>query len=718
VLVAVALVVVAVANWGDTPLTLRNIEQVLVFALPLAGIYALAATGLVVVYSTTGVFNFSQGAIGMLAAFTYWQLKVAWGWSTWISVVLTVFVFAPLFGIVLERLIMRHLAGRDLVVQLMVTVGLFLGFIGVANTIWNPNDGHSVPPFFAGTASTGSGVFQSDGIHIVGVVLTWHRFTYVVVAVALVIALRFLLYSTRTGIAMRAVVDNRGLASLNGVSTARVSMFAWALGTTLAALAGVLYATETDMSAGGTLVLATLVPAFAAAAVGRMRSLPLAYLGAFILAFAQQFTAEFLSFGSRWAQVPVEIPEIMLFIVLLLLPAANLRFARISKVRRHARVTRPRSGAFGLLVLAFALPGLGLLLSATNLSRLDEGIGLALVALSLVPLTGWAGQVSFAPLAFAGIGAAAFAQLGGDQGHWWAIFVAAAVTAPVGAAISLIAGRLQGLYLGLATFAFAYFTRDVILNQPFAFGGQSLTTPRPTWFGISFVGNEAYLVLLSVVFAILAFLMILLRNGAWGRRLVALRDSEAASATVGVNLFETKVAVFTVSAAIAGLGGAFLAMFYVHTSASQFEALAGLGLVLQMVVGGITLVTGAVFAGVFQLPIQIIQEKWNFAILRGLQQIAPGFAALAIIQNPDGAVVATADGTYDGINRVRKLLRKPPIPGHEKPPKPKRRTVRDLKIEDAVPQLGITEPFTPTTVAEIDAQLGVGRELAELTGAP
>jgi branched-chain amino acid transport system permease protein len=693
VLVAAALVAVASANWAGNDVSLRSLEQLLVFALPTAAIYALAATGLVVVYTTTGVFNFAQGAIGMLAAFVYWQLKVDWGYPTWVSVVLTVFVFAPVFGIVLERVIMRHLAGKDLVVQLMVTVGLLLGFIGVANTIWDPNAGHSVPAFFG-----------IDGFKIAGVVLTWHRLIALMVALALVIGLRFLLYTTRAGIAMRAVVDNRGLAALNGVPASRVSMLAWALGSTLAALAGVLIANVTDMSAGGSLTLATLVPAFAAAAVGRMRSLPLTYLGALLLGLFIQFSSEYLSWGGRWAQVPDRIPEIMLFVVLLMLPAANLRFARISYVRRHGGVTRPWRAAIGLAVLAVAVPVVGGWLGGANLSRLCLGMSLGLIALSLVPLTGWAGQVSFAPLAFAGVGAAAFGHWGGQHGHPWAILLAALAAAPVGAALSLVAGRLQGLYLGLATFAFAYVARYVILDQPFAFAGQTLNTPRPHYFGVSFTGNRAYLTLLTVVFGLVGFALVVLRSHAFGRRLIALRDSEAAAATVGVNLFETKVAVFTLSAMIAGLGGAFYAMFNVNTAAGNFEALAGLGLVLQMVVGGILLVSGAVFAGLFQLPIQILQDHVDSRWIRGLQQIAPGFAALGIIQNPDGAVVAIADGFA------------PLIPGRtsqraERSKRARARRAAAAALEAQAPQLGLTSPYTREAIAEVERRLGVAGDL-------
>ncbi len=130
---------------------------------------------------------------------------------------------------------------------------------------------------------------------------------------------------------MRAVVDNRELAALGGARSAVLSSFAWALGCSLAALAGILLAPETaDMST--TTLTFLIITAFAAAVVGRLRSLPLTYLGALILALATQWMGAFLKFSDRWTNVPDALPTIMLFIVLLLLPRAEIQFARINPV--------------------------------------------------------------------------------------------------------------------------------------------------------------------------------------------------------------------------------------------------------------------------------------------------------------------------------------------------------------------------------------------------
>ena len=252
-----------------------------------------------------------------------------------------------------------------------------------------------------------------------------------------------------------------------------LSSFAWALGCSLAALAGILLAPETaDMST--TTLTFLIITAFAAAVVGRLRSLPLTYLGALILALATQWMGSFLKFSDRWTNVPDALPTIMLFIVLLLLPRAEIQFARIdlgaarrtglvgARHRdRHGRCWSSSSSSLSVLLVEH---------DPTNLSRFALGMCTALVALSLVPLTGWAGQVSLAPLAFAGIGAVAYTRLGGAHGSIWAVLLAALVTIPVGALFAFPAMRLQGLYLALATLAFAAMVEEVFYTQPFAVG--------------------------------------------------------------------------------------------------------------------------------------------------------------------------------------------------------------------------------------------------------
>jgi branched-chain amino acid transport system permease protein len=683
--------------WAGNEVNATSLLNLLVFSLPLAGIYAMSASGLVVVYTTTGVFNFAQGAIGMFFAYVYWQCTddvQGWGMPTWLALPLVVFVAAPLVGMALDRALMRHLQGQSLVVQLMVTVGLMFAIIGVVGLIWDQNEAHSLPPLFGG-----------EGFNIGDVVLTWHRFATIVTAIALAIGLRILLFRTRLGIAMRAVVDNRGLAALSGARASLLSGFSWGLGCAVAALAGILLAPEVNMAAGGALTL-LIISSFAAAVVGRLRSLPLTYVGALILALAVGWANNFLSFSGRWTNVSDAFPTIMLFIALLLLPAANLRFARTFVIQRHERVSSVRDTVIGMVALFIVMWVISGQLSDTNLGRFALGMCTALVALSLVPLIGWAGQVSLAPLAFAGIGATAYARLGGETGRPIAVLWAALICVPVGALLALPAMRLQGLYLALATMAFASLVEFVFFAQPFAVGlGSALPVAPVELFGFDFQSRQGFLMLITAVFGIASVGVVALRRSAFGRRLIALRDSEAASATVGVNILETKVLVFSLSAAMSGFAGAFLVMYYRTLGSGNtngFAMLAGLAIVLALVIGGVSCVSGALFAGIFGLVTVLIQESWHLDLWKTFAILAPGLAALGIMNNPAGAVVAIGEGFA-------------PLLPWRQDARDEAAELKEATAEPEVGELGLTREFEEADVLVLDRGLGITNEVPRAT---
>jgi branched-chain amino acid transport system permease protein len=327
------------------------------------------------------------------------------------------------------------------------------------------------------------------------------------------------------------------------------------------------------------------------------------------------------------------------------------------------------------------------------------GMCTALVALSLVPLTGWAGQVSLAPLAFAGIGATTYARLGGAHGSIWAVFAAALVCIPIGALLAFPAMRLQGLYLALATLAFASLVEFLWFGLPFALGDQDRNVARLNLLGFHADSDYAFLVLVAIVFGICAVGVVGLRRTAFGRRMVALRDSEAASVTVGVNVLVAKLAVFSLSAALAGFAGAFFAMYYGNLSQSQnFEMLAGLPIVLALVVGGVSFTAGALFAGVFGLIAILVQDNWHLPIWKDLVFLAPGLAAFGIIANPHGAVVAIGEG-------FARLL-----PWRHDA----RRDYEEQKARNADPEvgeLGIERAFEEADVLQVDRALGISNDV-------
>ena len=227
-----------------------------IVGLSTAAIYAVIASGLVLTYTTTGVFNFAHGAAGMLAAFAYWQIRVKWGWSTPIALIVVLLILAPAFGLLLERVIMRGLEGTSEATKLVVSISLLVAMIGVAQWVWPPGVSRTVKPFFG-----------PDKISVGPTVITYHQLITISVAVAVAIGLRLLLYRTRIGVAMRAVVDDRPLAQLTGARTALVARTSWAIGTSLAALGGILIVSSAGLSATALSLL--IVNAYAAAVFGR-----------------------------------------------------------------------------------------------------------------------------------------------------------------------------------------------------------------------------------------------------------------------------------------------------------------------------------------------------------------------------------------------------------------------------------------------------------------
>ena len=553
VVVAALVAVIIEQSWSGLPITGSAIIGFLITGIALGSIYGVAAQGLVVTYATSGVFNFAQGAIGMFLAFVYWQLRVDIGLPTIVGILLTVLVAAPVMGVLIERLIMRFLTDSPIVAQLVVTIGLMLGLMGLAGSIWNPNSNTQrvIPTFF--------GV---SGFSLGGTFMPYYRVVTIATGIAVGLLLRFLLYHTRLGVTMRAVVDNRDLTVLNGARPASATMTAWALGSSMAALAGIFLAEELSALDPSTLTL-FIVDAFAAAIIARLRSLPMAYVGGLIIGLTLSFQETFLSWSGRWTSAPQAIPAALLFIAVLFVRDARIKGR--SKPRQTAeRIPSNRNALIGFGALILIALICAATLSRPNLREVILIVLTALVMLSLVPLTGWANQISLAQITLVGCGAFAFAEWG-FNGNVLGLLVATAFAVPIGLIMAGPAIRLQGIYLALATMAFARLAEFLFFDQPKVFGNGNLQVPNLSVFGlqvenpfsfigISFAQDAGLLIFVTILFCVVGMIVILVQRRSFGRRLVALRDSPDAASMLGMSLTLTKLSVFMFSAAIAGPG--------------------------------------------------------------------------------------------------------------------------------------------------------------------
>ena len=591
-------------------------------------VYALIATGLVVTYNTTGIFNFAHGAIAMVGAYTYWQFQddfQGWGINPVISLILVLFVLAPLFGLIVERVLMRPLQGASVDLTLVVTLGLLLFLVGVAQIAWDPNVTRNLPSFFNGS-----------GFRIGYVQVTYHEVVAVVATVAIAVGLRILFNNTRTGIAMRAVVDNPDLLAMAGGQPVRVQQLSWAMSCALAALAGILLAPIARLD----ILLLTLlvVDGYAAAIIGRLRNLPLAVGGAMAIGLGQNYLAGYYHSGFL-ARIQFTIPMVVLFIMLILLPQDRLKSASFSgAVAPRVAALKPSLIWGAVLIAGTWLVSLGL--SDINLRTGASGFALALVLLSLMLLTGYGGMVSICQMSMAGLGAIAMGHVA-SGGSLLGVLAAIGLSGAVGAALAFPTLKMRGLYLALATFAFATVMDQAVFTQVFGTGG-NLHIGRPHIPGIPTQSDQAWMMVCCVVFTAAAIGVLAVRRSSFGRKLVAVNDSPAACATLGVNVNYTKLIVFTASAMMCGLAGVLIGGVTQQVDALTFPALLSLVALLLARVGGINTATG-VLLGAFTFALFPVFVPHLPHILHN-QFLLTGIAAVSVGRDPNGIGGRIAQG--------------------------------------------------------------------------
>ena len=620
-----------------------------IVGLTTASIYAIIASGLVLTYTTTGVFNFSHGAIGMLAAFAFWQMHYAWNWPTLLAVFVDLFILCPLLGLLLERFIMRGLSGTSEATKLVVSISLLVAMIGLANIIWKPDVAHNVTAFFGGHKFV-----------IGAVIITWDDILTMSVAILVAVGLRLVLTRSRLGVTMRAVVDDPNLTQLNGADPTRVAQLSWVLGASLAGVGGVLIGTTATLESGSLSLL--IVNAYAAAIVGRLRTLPLTFVGAIVLGLMIGYIHGYLPQGQYVISLPAAAPALLLFVVLLALP--NRRLRTHTRTREYFPAPTVRGAVLFCVVVL-----LGGLMMATTMSNIDlptyaQIFAIGIVALSLVPLVGFAGQISLCQLSFAGVGAVVMAHVG-TNGNPLGIVAAVVVCAIVGALVALPALRLSGIYLALATAAFAVILDGYVFSIPdFDVGPWHLghTTVFPhlmrfstfhglgqidasplRLFGSSIGTPRGVMILAACSFVLCAAIVCFVRRSRFGRRLLAMRDSEAACATFGLDLLGSRVAVFAMSAALAGFGGAIYATQLGSITADQFSFVTGLPIFMLVVVGGAGFVSAGLFVGVSLNGLFPLMT----ALAPGLtkyQTLGTGGAGVGLGREPSGIAPQISEG--------------------------------------------------------------------------
>ena len=615
--------------------------------LAAAGIYAITASGLTLTYTTTGIFNWAHGAIGMVCAFAYWQMSIGWGWPVLVSMFVCLFVLAPVIGIVIEASVMRRLEGVSEASKLVVTLSIALMLLGAAQWLWNPTTYRALPP-----------LFNNDTLVIGSVRISYDDVTILILALVVAVGLRIFLYRTRMGVTMRASVDDRTLTSLNGSSAITNARNAWIIGSMLAALAGILIAPTLTLSAPALTLL--IVNAYAASVIGRLRSIPMTFVGAIILGLSIAYSVAYLPQNPYVQGFENAVPAIILFVALLLLPQARLRGH--SQLRSRELAFRPSWSGTGLfcagtiVVAVFFATTVG----KADIFSLNRMWGLAIVGLSVIPIVGYAGRLSLCQMTFAGIGATMVGHLGA-QGNPLSLLAAAGVCAVIGVIVAIPALRLSGIYFALATAAFAI-TMDNwvfalpsfdLFGHPYAPFGSGTLAFAPFRIGsLALTSEKSQMIAGAVVFAILVLVVVALRRSEFGQRLLAMKDSPAACATLGMNGRASLIGVFAFSAALAGLGGGIYGMELGSAAPDVFQFFNGLSIILVMVIMGITAFGAAGLNGLYQGSPFFTNF---FPSLTQLPLVLVGLGGIGVGTTPNGTLPGSIRPVYLSVARRRWL---------------------------------------------------------------
>ncbi|MEU4547048.1 ABC transporter permease subunit [Nonomuraea dietziae] len=611
-------------------------------------VFAVMASGLTLSYAATGVFNFAHGAVGFLTALVFFELNVGLGWPGWAAGLVAVLGFAPLLGYGLHRAMFRGLAHAGETAQIVATIGLTIALpalgLLIADLVEEP---FGLPPADATALPHGVGPYPA-----VEVAFGFDSDQVITFCVAILVAAGLWLFMRHTpyGLRMRASVDRRRLATLRGIDADASSALAWTLSSALAGLAGVLAVPVVGLDSGAFTVL--LFASATASVFGRLRSIPWTFAAGLGLGVVQNLVAGYADFAAEITGLRTAVPVLLLFAGLVLLNRSRERVAGSAAedapppdYLADLPVWRRRLPWFvslaALLVWTFTRPA-----DDFYVGVVAQGLVLALIFCSFVVVTGIGGMVNLAQAAFAAMAAL---TCGWAFASGWplpvAILVGVLAAAAVGVLVAMPALRLGGRILTLATLALALLA-DQVLFQVDAFSNGTIGWPLPAIsFGVADTTDpRVRVVLLLVLIGLVGLLVRNLERSVSGRAILAVRSAPAAAATVGVSGPRTKIMLFALASAIAGLGGVLYATSKGSITATDLPAFAGFVWLAVVVLQGVRRIGGAVLGGLIAAVFPELLAGWGVSAHVGA--ILFGTGGMILAKHPDGVLAQLAEARH------------------------------------------------------------------------
>jgi ABC-type branched-subunit amino acid transport system ATPase component/branched-subunit amino acid ABC-type transport system permease component len=608
-------------------------------------VYALIALGVVLVYRASGVLNFTAGAVGVVGTYVFIGLQDL-GWPTVPAIIVGVMAGAAI-GAATQLLVMSRLRQASAVVRLIATLGVLTIIEGFASIVWGSEQPNVNP------------ILPQSVIHIAtGLAIGWDRITLFLMAIGVAVVLRLVYTKTRFGMATTAVAENREAASALGWSSGTIELVNWTVGGALSAFAAIMISPLIGVSIEGLTLL--VVPALAAALIGGFSSFLLTTLGAMIIGVAQAEAARFVTLPGFSDAVP--------FLVIVLIVVLGGR-ARPSRQDLPVRLPLPGSGRIPVRALLVAVVVAEILVFTVSVTYVDAIVGTAataLLLLSVVVLTGYAGQVSLGQWALAGFAAWVSGRLVASTHITFGLAVLCALGASVvaGVLIALPALRTRGVNLAIVTLGLALAIEDLILGNGNLTGGVNGTVVGvPHLFGINLdpiAHPTAYATFAIIVLLICGLLVSNLRRGRTGRRLISVRSDENVAASLGVSVYGAKIYAFAVGAFLAALAGIITAFETPVVVYSQFDLFGSINALVYAVIGGIGWISGALLGSANapgSVVPQVFQQVLSAAgdtVLEWFTLVAGLATILILIRAPDGLASLTLAGLRDAKAKIAK----------------------------------------------------------------
>jgi ABC-type branched-subunit amino acid transport system ATPase component/branched-subunit amino acid ABC-type transport system permease component len=652
---------------------MQSFLQFLIIGLGAGATYALFAQGAVLIYRGSGLVNFAQGAIGTLAAYlAFVDLKGDRGWATLPALIVAV-IAAGAVSLAFQATILRALRRAAPIVRVIATIAL----LGLLQAVVAKRYGASNEPV---------DTYLPNHVYKWGGIVVQEQRIYLV-AITLVVTLGLWAWTryTRVGLAINASAQNERAVQTLGWSPDRLSALTWTVGGMLGGFAAVLAAPLTGLSATTFTVVVT-VAGLGAALLGGFQSFPLTLLGGLIIGVGESMATLYGGdiqdfFHQNMISGLNRMPAFLVILIVVVVRGRGL------PLRSHVAERLPKLGTGEIsirgVLLASAIT-LVLLFGVMNEAWAQAtytSVATAIMVLSIVVLTGYAGQISLAQWALAGIGALIAGRfVRADVPVELAIVLGILLTIPVGLIFAVPALRTRGVNLAVVTLGLGFLVSEVVFANPNYLGGAldgGTRIGRVKLFGIkvdAFNHPHAWATVSLICFVLLALLVANLRRSRTGRRLIAVRTNERAAASLGISVFGVKLYAFAVSAALAAVAGilvGFRGQVITYTEFNLFASINSLG---NAVIGGLGYVLGAVFAApnaIGGIGTRVIVDWFH---LKNQWDLIIGslivFVILIAHQNGIADVVVHGRPVWEKLHLVARRPQRAPLPAADVEPVP------------------------------------------------